>query len=77
NVAEDHQTKNARALVDKGAAIMIPDAEAVTRLIPEALELLGNPVQLKHLSENIERLAKPDAASDIAERIIQLAAKND
>lgn len=76
NVSEDHQTKNAMALVEKDAAIMIPDVESVKRLIPEAFELIGNDEKLKSLSKNIAGLAKPNAANDIAKIVLELAKKS-
>jgi UDP-N-acetylglucosamine--N-acetylmuramyl-(pentapeptide) pyrophosphoryl-undecaprenol N-acetylglucosamine transferase len=72
NVAEDHQTKNAMALVNEGAAVMIKDAEAKNRLVNEALTLLYDASQCKRLSENIGRLAKPNAAVEIVEEIEKL-----
>jgi UDP-N-acetylglucosamine--N-acetylmuramyl-(pentapeptide) pyrophosphoryl-undecaprenol N-acetylglucosamine transferase len=69
NVAEDHQTKNALALVQRQAAVLIRDAEAVERLIPEALQIVKNPAQLQTLSDNIRRLARPDAANRIVDEI--------
>ncbi len=72
NVAEDHQTRNARALVDKGAALWVPDAEAVERLMPEALALLQTPQRLSALRENIRQLARPHAADDIAREVLRL-----
>ncbi len=74
NVAEDHQTKNAQALVSKGAALMIRDAEAVGRCMDYAAEVLADAEKLGALRRNIERLARPDAAERIVdqiERIIQ------
>lgn len=72
NVAEDHQTQNARALVDKQAALYIKDDEAAERLIPAALETVRNEALLKELSDNIAGLALPDSANIIAKEIIQL-----
>lgn len=72
NVAEDHQTKNARALTDKGAAAMIPDAEAVERVIPAARELLADGAQGQELSAAIRTLAIPDSADRVAEIIIDI-----
>lgn len=72
NVAEDHQTINAEALVEREAALMIPDRQAQDRLVDSALELLENPEQRKVLSTNIGHLAKPEAAKDIANEIIKL-----
>ena len=65
NVAEDHQTKNAMALVEKGAACMVRDSEAVGKAMAEALRLVTDREQLKRLSENIEKLAIRDSAERI------------
>jgi len=65
NVAEDHQTKNAMALVEKGAARMVRDADAVTGAIDLAVELVKDRKQLDALSANIERLAIADSAERI------------
>ncbi len=67
NVAEDHQTKNAMALVEKEAACMVRDNEAVERAMTEALHLVGDPQKLALLSKNIEKLA----IGDSAERIVR------
>nr|WP_320117245.1 undecaprenyldiphospho-muramoylpentapeptide beta-N-acetylglucosaminyltransferase [uncultured Marinifilum sp.] len=72
NVSEDHQTKNALALVNKEAAIMIKDIEAEQKLIVEALSLIKNEEKLNRLSENCKQLAKPNAADDIAEQILAM-----
>jgi UDP-N-acetylglucosamine--N-acetylmuramyl-(pentapeptide) pyrophosphoryl-undecaprenol N-acetylglucosamine transferase len=72
NVAEDHQTKNAMALVNKGAAIMITDAKAGELLIHEALKLLFDEQQAAQLSANISKLAMPHAAEQIADEIEKL-----
>jgi len=69
NVAEDHQTKNAMALVQKGAAILVSDADAPQSLIPLALETIHNERRLKELSANIKKLALPDAANKIVSEI--------
>lgn len=69
NVAEDHQTKNAQALVDKGAALMITDKDAPDRLFDDALGLLQDDVRVKSLSENISKLAQHDSASRIVDEI--------
>jgi len=73
NVAEDHQTKNAQALVDKGAAIMVKDAEAPEILIQKVFEILNDKSVQQQLGERISQLALPDADQHIAEEIIQLA----
>ena len=69
NVAEDHQTKNAEALVKKNAAILIPDGEAMKNLFPQALELIHDDRQLNALGENILKLALPNAADKIVDEI--------
>lgn len=72
NVSEDHQTKNAKALVDKGAALMILDREAGAKLIDEALKLLFDQQLATKLSENISKLARPDATTSIVNEIEKL-----
>ena len=71
NVAEDHQTKNARALVDKGAAMMVSDAEAADCGIATALKMVADEKLLRSLSENIAKLATPDAAERVAAEILK------
>lgn len=73
NVAEDHQTKNALALVNKDAALYVKDAEAIEKLIPTALETVADDNRLQALSSNIARLALPDSARRIAEEVLKLA----
>ncbi|MBR1733715.1 MAG: undecaprenyldiphospho-muramoylpentapeptide beta-N-acetylglucosaminyltransferase [Alloprevotella sp.] len=73
NVAEDHQTKNALALVEKDAALCVKDAEARRTLLPLAINTVGDKERLRQLGENIRKLARPDAARDIAEEVIRLA----
>lgn len=75
NVAEDHQTKNALALVVKNAAIMIPDAEARERLIPTALEVVRDEKQLAMLGKNIELLAQHRSAERIVDEIVNIIDK--
>ena len=70
--AEDHQTKNAQALVDKNAAIMIADAAAEEQLLPELLSLIPNEEQCKTLAENIKQLAQPQAIDKIITEILNL-----
>jgi UDP-N-acetylglucosamine--N-acetylmuramyl-(pentapeptide) pyrophosphoryl-undecaprenol N-acetylglucosamine transferase len=70
-VAEDHQTKNAMALVEKGAAEICPDGEAAERAIPAAMELLGDPARLAALSTAIRALGIHDSADRVAEIILQ------
>ena len=72
NVAEDHQTKNAMALVKKTAAIHVGDGEAEEVMIKTALELLEDTEKMKMLSENIQDLAVPDSAQKICEEILSL-----
>lgn len=69
NVVEDHQTKNAQALVQQEAALMIRDADAKENLIVEALKLLYDEHRCNRLRENITRLGRPNAAPDIVETI--------
>ena len=75
NVAEDHQTHNAMALVNKEAAVLVRDAEAAEKLIATALELLNDPKRLKTLQTNVLKLAQKDSAKRIAEEVIALAKK--
>ncbi len=72
NVTEDHQTMNALALVEKQAALMVKDVEAKERLLWTALEVFENQELAKRLGENIKRLAKPNAAEEIAKEILKL-----
>ena len=74
NVAEDHQTKNAKAMVDNHAAILVKDDIAREQLIDQALDLINDNEKQKGLSENIRTLAKPDAANDIVNEIVRLIA---
>ncbi|MBO5156502.1 MAG: undecaprenyldiphospho-muramoylpentapeptide beta-N-acetylglucosaminyltransferase [Prevotella sp.] len=73
NVAEDHQTKNARALSDRGAALFVKDTDAAQQLLPLALKTVDDELQLKSLTENILKLALPDSARIIANEVIALA----
>lgn len=75
NVAEDHQTKNALALVNKNAALYVKDAEADSILLDKAIEAVGQPELLNNLSKNIAELAFTDSANVIAKEVIQLAEK--
>ena len=72
NVAEDHQTKNALALVNKDAALYVKDAEAQEKLLDTALETVADDELLKQLSVNIAKLALPDSARLIAEEVLKL-----
>ncbi len=73
NVAEDHQTKNAQALVQKGAALYVTDAEAIRTLMPLAINTVTDHDKLESLSRQIVQLARPNAASDIADEVLKLA----
>ena len=73
NVEEDHQTKNALALVNKQAAIYVKDSEAETTLMDVALSTVNDEQKLKGLTENIAKLALPDSARIIAQEVIKLA----
>jgi UDP-N-acetylglucosamine--N-acetylmuramyl-(pentapeptide) pyrophosphoryl-undecaprenol N-acetylglucosamine transferase len=72
NVAEDHQTKNALALVQTDAAVFVADKDAQEQLIPKALELLKNKEQQATLSNNIGKLALPNADEVIAQHVIDI-----
>lgn len=69
NVAEDHQTKNAQALVDHHAAVMVKDADAVNDLIPMSLKVIRDSETLQKLSQNIKKMALPDSANRIVDEI--------
>lgn len=73
NVAEDHQTQNALALVNKNAALYVKDADAKEQLIDKAIETVNQPELLKNLSKNIAQLAFTDSANVIAREVIKLA----
>ena len=67
--ADDHQTKNAQNLVDHNAAKLITDSEAEQKLVKSAIELIQNAEEKATLSENIQKLAKPNATRDIVDLI--------
>ena len=69
NVTEDHQTHNAMALVNKGAAMMVRDADAPHKLMETACALLAEPEKIAEMEKNIATLALPDAADTIAEEV--------
>lgn len=75
NVAEDHQTKNALALVKNNAALMIADRSAEDTLILEAMNLLRDESRCKLLAENIGKMALPDADNVIAGQVLSLSRK--
>jgi len=72
NVAEDHQTKNALALVNREAALYVKDAEAREKLIPLAMTTVADDARLKTLSDNVRKMALPDSARIIAEEVLKL-----
>jgi UDP-N-acetylglucosamine--N-acetylmuramyl-(pentapeptide) pyrophosphoryl-undecaprenol N-acetylglucosamine transferase len=73
NVAEDHQTCNARALAENDAAVLVPDREAAGSLADEAINLMADSEKRKRLSENILKMADRNADIKIAEEVIRLA----
>jgi UDP-N-acetylglucosamine--N-acetylmuramyl-(pentapeptide) pyrophosphoryl-undecaprenol N-acetylglucosamine transferase len=72
NVAEDHQTKNALALVNRDAALLVRDAEACEELIPLAIETVNDDTKLNTLSSNVLKMALPNSAEIIAKEVIKL-----
>lgn len=72
NVAEDHQTKNALALVSKGAAVLITDEHAAARLYDEALRLLTDTERQQQLSTRVRELARPHATTAIVDELLRL-----
>ena len=72
NVAEDHQTKNAMALVNKDAALCVKDVDAPNSLIKLALETIGNDEKLTTLSENVKKMGLRNSAEIIADEVIKL-----
>lgn len=72
NVAEDHQTHNAMALVSKDAAILVKDAEAREKLVTEAVNLISNPEKLADMTKNISTMAIKDSASRIGDEVCRL-----
>ena len=76
NVAEDHQTHNAMALVNRQAAVLVKDKDAKEILISTALSLIQDNEQLSLLHENVLTLALPNSARIIAEEAIKLAKKD-
>ena len=72
NVAEDHQTKNAMALVNQNAALMIKDSEAKEKLVGTALSLIQDDARLASLSENIHKMAHFHSAEQIVDEIVRI-----
>ncbi len=75
NVAEDHQTKNALSLVNNNAALLVKDSDSREMLVKKIIELANDEMLINSLEKNISRLAKTNAASEIASEIIQMARK--
>ena len=73
NVAEDHQTKNALALSENNAAILVKDADAERELVDMAIEVIKDNVKLEELSKNAGKMAYYDAADAIAEIALKAA----
>jgi UDP-N-acetylglucosamine--N-acetylmuramyl-(pentapeptide) pyrophosphoryl-undecaprenol N-acetylglucosamine transferase len=72
NVAEDHQTHNAMALVRKDAGLIVRDAEAAEQLLPTALGLLHDPERIRQIERNVAPLARLDAAQTIVDEVYKL-----
>lgn len=72
NVSEDHQTKNAKALVDVDAAILVKDEMALDQLLPEALALINDNTKMISLQKNIRQFARPNADKEIAREVIKI-----
>lgn len=73
NVAEDHQTRNAMIMSEKGAAILVRDDQVMGKLVDEAIALASDKSRQKMLANNISGMAEPDAGLRIAEEVIKLA----
>ena len=76
NVAEDHQTHNAMALVRRGAAVLVKDVEAGEKLMQTALELVREPEKISDMERNAASLALPEAAMSIAEEVYKILDSN-
>lgn len=72
NVAEDHQTHNAMALVNQDAALIVPDVQAVEKVIPLVEELINDKEKLAKLSKNIRKLAITDSAERVVKEVIKI-----
>ena len=77
NVAEDHQTKNAMALVEKDAALYVKDADAPAEVISLAIKTVKDDARLAALEANIRKLGLPDSADVIADEVVRLARKSE
>ena len=75
NVAEDHQTHNALALVNREAAILVKDNEARNNLVKEALNLLSNQEKLSSMAKNISQMAELNSAERIGDEVVRLLGK--
>ena len=76
NVAEDHQTKNARALSDKDAALLVPDADAASSLVTTMLELATDSARIEKLSRNVKAMALRDSAERIVDEVEKIIDRN-
>ena len=76
NVAEDHQTKNAQALVSRDAAIMVADADAASNLVDTMLDTVVNTDMLIHLGQNVEKMALRDAAERIVDEVERIISQS-
>jgi UDP-N-acetylglucosamine--N-acetylmuramyl-(pentapeptide) pyrophosphoryl-undecaprenol N-acetylglucosamine transferase len=72
NVSEDHQTKNANALTENKAALMVADKDAKEKLVDEAIKLLKDATLMEELKKNIKTMARPNAAESIVKEIIEI-----
>lgn len=72
SAAEDHQTKNAMALVNHNAALLVKDVEAQEKLIPRLIELIKNEEEQQQITNNVSKMAFTDAANIIADEVIKL-----
>ena len=70
--SEDHQTKNAMSLVEQNAALLVKDKDAKDELVQTTLRLLQDVDKQQELSKHIKKLAKPNAAKEIAETVLSL-----
>jgi UDP-N-acetylglucosamine--N-acetylmuramyl-(pentapeptide) pyrophosphoryl-undecaprenol N-acetylglucosamine transferase len=75
NVAEDHQTKNAMALVERQAALLVKDAESRKNLIPAAIALIQDEIRQTALKQNIGSFAMPNAARRIVDELLRVIEK--
>ena len=75
NVSEDHQTKNAMALVNNHAALLVKDVESNEKLIPELMDLIKDENKIDSLKKNIAKIAYKDSANIIADEVMKLIKK--